>query len=79
MEQSLQNRVITLVGKTLNRDATNIQLSDILEDLAEDSIALFSLITAVEEEFAIETEYDEVVEIVTVEDVVEYLKKKKVQ
>lgn len=72
----LEKRVQEIVARTLALEVEKIKLEDRIEDLTEDSIQLFELILAFEKEFKAEADYTELMEIETVEDVVEYLKKR---
>lgn len=76
MKQARQNtetRVIALIAEILHKNPQDIDLSQKIDDLAQDSIELFGLITAFEDAFGVETEYDELIHIKTVGDIVTYL------
>lgn len=71
-----EERVITLIAKTLHQEKAMIHLTTKIEDLAEDSIALFGLITAFEKEFELEVNYENLLDIETVGDIIRYFEKK---
>lgn len=60
--------------------ATHVPLEKIssdakLEDLVEDSIQLFQLILSFEEAFGMRAKYEDLMKIITVGDIVDYLRK----
>ena len=57
-------------------EETITEASSFKEDLAADSLDLFELVMALEEEFGVEIPSEDLPSIVTVNDVVEYLKGK---
>lgn len=67
--------------KTIINDQLNIDVDDVTEetslkdDLGADSLDLFELVMAFEEEFGVEIDQDEIENIDTVGDVIEYIKK----
>lgn len=69
----MEEKVRELIARTLKKEPGDILLTTNIDDLAEDSIALFTLISAFEKEFAVETEYKELINIETVGDIVLYL------
>ncbi|MFZ3031547.1 MAG: phosphopantetheine-binding protein [Candidatus Moraniibacteriota bacterium] len=69
----MEEKVRELIARTLKKNPEDILLTTNIDDLAEDSIALFTLISAFEKEFGVETEYKELINIETVGDIVLYL------
>lgn len=64
-----------IIAEQLGADANNIELStSFKDDLDADSLDLFELVMAIEDAFNVEIPADEVSEMNTVEDVIEYLK-----
>lgn len=64
-----------IIAEQLGADANNIELStSFKDDLDADSLDLFELVMAIEDAFNVEIPADEVSEMKTVEDVIEYLK-----
>ena len=69
-----------LIAEQLNADADTITLeTSFKEDLGADSLDLFELIMALEEEYSVEIPQEELESLITVGDVVEYLKGKGVE
>ena len=69
-----------LIAEQLNADAESITLeTSFKEDLGADSLDLFELIMALEEEYSIEIPQGGLESLSTVGDVVEYLKGKGVE
>lgn len=69
----MEEKVRELIARILKKEPGDIALTTKIDDLAEDSIALFTLISAFEKEFSVETEYKELINIETVGDIVRYL------
>lgn len=69
----MEEKVRELIARILKKEPGDIALTTKIDDLAEDSIALFTLISAFEKEFSVETEYKELINIETVGDIVHYL------
>lgn len=64
-----------IIAEQLSVDESEIELtSDFKEDLGADSLDLFELVMALEEEYDVEIPSEELENIATVEDVIEYLK-----
>ena len=64
-----------IIAEQLSVDESEIELtSNFKEDLGADSFDLFELVMALEEEYDIEIPSEELENIATVEDVIEYLK-----
>ena len=69
-----------IIAEQLNVDAATIELSsNFKEDLDADSLDLFELVMALEKEYDIEIPADDLNNIATVNDIVEYLKEKGVE
>ena len=63
-----------LIAEQLNADADTITLeTSFKEDLGADSLDLFELIMALEEEYSVEIPQEDLESLITVGDVVEYL------
>ena len=70
-------RVVEIIKEQLNLDGVEItEDSSFKDDLGADSLDLFELVMALEEEFGVEIPSEDLTSIVTVNDVVEYLKGK---
>ena len=70
----------TIIAEQLSVDADSIQAdSNFKEDLGADSLDLFELVMAFEEEFGIEIPSEDLEQITTVGAVIEYLKNKGVE
>ena len=64
-----------IIAEQLSVDASEVELSsNFKEDLGADSLDLFELVMALEEEYDVEIPSEELESIATVEDVIEYLK-----
>lgn len=64
-----------IIAEQLSVDAGEVELSsNFKDDLGADSLDLFELVMALEEEYDVEIPAEELENIATVEDVVEYLK-----
>lgn len=64
-----------IIAEQLSVDAAEVELtSNFKEDLGADSLDLFELVMALEEEYDVEIPAEELENIATVEDVIEYLK-----
>ena len=65
-----------IIAEQLNCDADSIGMeTSFKDDLGADSLDLFELVMALEEEYGIEIPAEELTDIETVGDVVDYLKK----
>ena len=70
-------RVVEIIKEQLNLDGVEItEDSSFKDDLGADSLDLIELVMALEEEFGVEIPSEDLPSIVTVNDVVEYLKGK---
>lgn len=69
-------RIISIITEQLNLEGTEInEDTSLRDDLGADSLDLFEVVMAFEEEFGIEISQESLDEIDTVGDVVEYIKK----
>jgi acyl carrier protein len=75
-KNQLTEKAFALVAATLKKDRSEINPESKLAELSEDSIQLFELVLAFEREFGLAAEYEDLITIVTVQDIVEYLAKK---
>ncbi|MDF2609421.1 MAG: Acyl carrier protein [Lachnospiraceae bacterium] len=74
------DKVKSIIAEQLNVEESIITISSSFkEDLGADSLDLFELVMALEEEFDIEIPSDDLASITTVEEVVNYLKDKGVE
>jgi acyl carrier protein len=70
----------TIISEQLNCDENSVAMeTSFKDDLGADSLDLFELVMALEEEYSIEIPSDDLAELATVGDVVEYLKGKGVE
>ena len=64
-----------IISEQLSVDAADIELgTSFKDDLGADSLDLYELVMAIEEEYNCEIPSDDVANIATVEDVIKYLK-----
>ena len=69
-----------MISEQLNVDESEIKAeSNFKEDLGADSLDLFELVMALEEEFGVEIPSEDLEKIATVADVMDYLKSKGVE
>lgn len=70
-------KVKAVIEEKLNADGVEItEETSFKEDLNADSLDLFEMVMALEDEFGIEIPSEDLEQLVTVGDVLEYLKKK---
>lgn len=67
-------KLAELIKEQLNYDGEVKAESNFKDDLGADSLDLFELVMALEEEYDVEIPSEELENIATVEDVIEYLK-----
>lgn len=73
-------RMKPIIAEQLSVEVSEIkENSNFKEDLGADSLDLFELVMALEEEFGVEIPSEDLESIATVNDVIEYLKGKGVQ
>ncbi|MGN0350858.1 MAG: acyl carrier protein [Roseburia sp.] len=66
-----------IIAEQLNVEESEIKLeSNFKDDLGADSLDLFELVMALEEEFGVEVPSEDLEKLATVNDVVEYMKAK---
>lgn len=76
-EKNMLEKMIPIIAEQLNVNESEIKAeSNFKDDLGADSLDLFELVMALEEEFGVEIPSEDLSSIVTVNDVVEYLKGK---
>lgn len=66
--------IIKIIAEQLDLDESNITLDTAFADLGADSLDLFQIISALEEEFDMEFDGDDAENIKTVGDAVKYIK-----
>ena len=70
----------SLISAQLGVDENNIELeTSFKEDLDADSLDLFELVMAIEDAFNVEIPADDVAELHTVEDVIDYLREQGIE
>ncbi len=70
----------SIISEQLRVDENNIELeTSFKEDLDADSLDLFELVMAIEDAFNVEIPADDVAELHTVEDVINYLKEQGIE
>lgn len=76
-EKNMFEKVAEIIKKQLNMESAEIGMeTSFKEDLDVDSLDLFELVMALEEEYGIEIPSEDLEELTTVGAVVEYLKNK---
>lgn len=77
MSDSISDRVLKVIDKQLNKDASQIKLTDrFIEDLGADSLDRVELVMALEDEFDdLEIPDKDAENIKTVQDAISYAKK----
>ena len=69
--------VKNLIATTLGQHIDTIDESLAISDLSQDSIKLFELLLAFEKQYAIETSYEDVLNLNTVADITKYVERVK--
>ncbi len=73
-------KLVNIICEQLNQEAENIKPETrFQEDLEADSLDLFELVNAIEDEFEVEFDSDELDKVETVADVADYLEKQGVK
>ena len=73
-------KMIPIIAEQLNVNESEIKAeSNFKDDLGADSLDLFEMVMALEEEFGIEIPSEDLEKIVTVNDIIGYLKEKGVE
>ena len=76
----IETRVKEIIAEQLSTEAEGITLeTSFKEDLGADSLDLFELVMALEDEYSVEIPSEDLEKLNTVGDVVEYLKEKGVE
>lgn len=76
-EEIMLERVIAIIEDKLNADGVEItEATKLGEDLDADSLDLFEMVMELEDEFGIEIPSEDLEQLITVGDVLEYLKSK---
>lgn len=79
-KEMMLERMKPIIAEQLSVEVSEIkENSNFKEDLGADSLDLFELVMALEEEFGVEIPSEDLESIATVNDVIEYLKGKGVQ
>ena len=71
----ITEKTFALLSSLLKIDRKSIQPDSKLADLSEDSIQLFELVLTFEKEFGLEAKYEDLIQILTVQDIIEYLER----
>ncbi|MCI8629879.1 MAG: acyl carrier protein [Firmicutes bacterium] len=69
-----ESKVMEIIAEQLGISASELEEDTILADLGADSLDLFQIISALEEEFEIEFDNEEAENLKTVGDAIEYIK-----
>ena len=78
--RNMLEKIKEIVADQLGIDEDDIKLeSNFKEDLEADSLDLFELVMALEEEYGVEIPSEDLEKIATVNDIIEYLKNKGVE
>ena len=75
MTEEIQKKVLKVISDNLKIDEAKISLNSKIEDLSQDSIQLFQLIIAFEKEFKQQVQYEDLMQIITVGDIIRYITK----
>ena len=79
-EKNMLEKMIPIIAEQLNVNESEIKAeSNFKDDLGADSLDLFELVMALEEEYDVEIPSDDLAELNTVGDVINYLKDKGVE
>jgi acyl carrier protein len=71
--RNIETQVVALIASKFNVDSRRVTLSAKLEQLGADSLALVELLLLLEDKFEIDIPDEEALDIVTVQDVVDYV------
>ena len=74
-----ESKVMEIIAEQLGISASELEEDTILADLGADSLDLFELVMAFEEEYGVEIPSEDLEQITTVGAVVEYMKSKGVE
>ena len=79
-DKEMLEKLQEIIAEQLGIEAAEVQAeSNFKDDLNADSLDLFEMIMAMEEEFGVEIPSDDLDQIATVQDVMDYLKNKGVE
>ncbi len=74
------DRIKEIIAEQLNVDQDSIMMdSSLRDDLGADSLDLFQVVMALEEEYELEIPSEDLTDVNTVEDVINYLKNKGIE
>lgn len=74
MNKKIVEKVKEIIAEMLDIESTEIELEDnVIDDLGADSIAVMEIVMELEEEYDFEVPTDDVLKLVTVEDIVTYI------
>ena len=77
MEKIMSEKMKSIIAEQLNIDASEITLeSSFKDDLNADSLDLFEMVMALEDNYGVEIPSEDLEKLLTVGDVVNYLKEK---
>lgn len=77
MHNDVQQRVLKVIGEVLDRKESEIRLdASLRDDLAFDSLKQMTLFIALEDEFQRTIPVEQVTELVTVKDVIDFIHRK---
>ncbi len=71
--EDIRQEVYDVIARALRIDSGGITEASVVADLSADSIQLFELLLAFEKHYEIETSYDDVVRLHTVDDIIKYV------
>ena len=77
--QTVAEKTYALLEQSLGVSKDKITPNAKLADLTADSIQLFEVVLAFEREFNLEAKYEDLIQIITVQDTIEYLVKELAQ
>lgn len=74
-KSKIEERVVMLISQSTGKNSSEISMDLLIEDLSQDSIQLFEIVTLFEREFNSRVTYDDLMRIEKVGDIVEYAQK----
>lgn len=73
----MKNKIIEIVAEILDLEASEIsEDAKIIDDLGADSIAVMEIVMELEEDFDVEVPTEDILELLTVGDIVKYVEAK---
>lgn len=73
----MKNKIIEIVAEILDLEASEISEDEkIIDDLGADSIAVMEIVMELEEDFDVEVPTEDILELLTVGDIVKYVEAK---